>query len=212
MSEAFPERKKFLTKYESETLKVAFESYIQSEGSKVWADEHSSDVRVFHAEKRIPVFHDLYTQMVEYYKESSGYYPDYSFLMVNKVVVKEGNLGSGGGWHRDSWRNQNKVFVFLTTVSTKSGPLEYANKSYGILSRFLHFLSGFKSLRKSDISFIDGKVEPICVEAGEGFYLDTTCLHRGRPIQEGCRVAATLYAFKQSENKLSKTINRFEDL
>jgi len=212
MSEAFPVRKKFLTKDETDSLKAAFEIYIETEGSKIWADESSSDVRVFHAEQRIPAFKDLYGQMVEYYRESSGYYPDYSFLMVNKVVVKEGNLGSGGGWHRDSWRKHNKVFVFLTDVSTKSGPLEYANKSYGFLSRVLHFISGRRSLRKSDISFVDGKIEPICVDAGEGFYLDTTCLHRGRPIQEGCRVAATLYAFKQDKDKLRKTINRFEDL
>lgn len=212
MNKDFPVCRKFLEKDTITILKLAFEDYIKSEGSIIWTDDSLSDVRVFHAEKRIPAFKDLYSQMVEYYRECSGFYPDYSFLMVNKVVVKKGNLGSGGGWHRDSWRNQSKVFVFMTDVTTSSGPLEYANKSYGFLSRACHFVLGRRSLRKSDLSFVDGQVEPICVDAGEGFYLDTTCLHRGRPIQEGYRIAATLYAFNQDEDKLSKTISRFEEL
>jgi hypothetical protein len=210
--ESVPLFKKFLDKNECKFLSCEFNKYLSRVDAKLWCDDLSADIRVFHAEKKILAFKPLYGAMLNYYKDVSGVTPKYSFLILNKISFIDNNLGSGGGWHRDSWRNQNKVFVFLTDVDEKSGPLQFANNSYSLISRCSHFIQERRSLRKKNISKVDGLAKSICIKSGDGFYLNTTCLHRGKPIERGFRIAVTLYAFDQNGIKLESTIKRFENL
>ena len=46
--------------------------------------------------------------------------------MANKLIYKKGNLGSGGGWHRDTFfKKQLKFIIYLSDVGEKNGELFY---------------------------------------------------------------------------------------
>lgn len=189
-----------------------FDEYVESSNCHIWSDDIYADVRVFNAEKKIKEYADLYKKMLDYFCDARGRRPEYSLLMVNRVRAIPGNLGSGGGWHRDSWRNQAKTFVYLSEVSSENGPLEYLPGSGGILNKLAGYLSTGGSLRASSRYCEKQAAEPVFADPGNAFFLDTTYLHRGRPIKEGVRYAATLYTFEGSERRVAVAKSRFEDL
>ncbi|ASJ74605.1 phytanoyl-CoA dioxygenase family protein [Granulosicoccus antarcticus] len=203
-------KKQFLSAIECAGLREQFDVHVGSGNIKIWTDTSESDVRVFHAEKKIPVFQKLYESLKAEYVESFGSEPDYSFLLVNRVVPKQGGLGSGGGWHRDSWFNQCKVFAFLSDVGESNGPLEYIPGSNSLLRKGCDILKYRRSLRVAAGANIEGV--PVLLKAGQGFSMDTTVIHRGRPILEGVRYAATLYAFNLDSRRLVKCKQKFADL
>lgn len=193
-------------------LRNIVDSEVEKDTIKIWRDDTGSDIRIFNAERKIPAFQDLYDRMVEYYTDQRGAAPNYSFLMVNRVVPKPNGAGSGGGWHRDSWMNQNKVFAFLSDVSEENGPFEYIPGTGNIIAKGLDLVRYGRSLRTPDERVADKSKQSLVVSAGQGIYLDTTVLHRGRPIAEGQRYAATLYAFNLDAKRTARSRAKFGDM
>lgn len=179
---------------------------------KIWRDDTNSDIRIFNAERKIPEFQGIYKKMVQYYTDQRGEAPNHSFLMVNRVVPKPDSSGSGGGWHRDSWLNQNKVFVFLSDVNEENGPFEYIPGTGGILPKTIDLIRYGRSLRSPDERVATKPKKSLLVNAGQGIYLDTTILHRGRPIRSGHRYAATLYAFNLNKKRTMRSRARFDNM
>ena len=119
-----------------------------------------------------------------------------------------------GRWHIDSWRPQEKVFLFLSDTSEKSGPFEFipkTNKNLFRLRKALEpgfFFDHFSMLKKSSVrrytSIPECKIlsllnkgyeaRPVLVKAGTVMVINSSKLiHRARPCKEVERHALTAY-------------------
>ena len=54
------------------------------------------------------------------------------YVMANKVIYKDYNLGSGQGWHKDNIARQLKFMIYLNDVDSENGPFQYLLKSQKI--------------------------------------------------------------------------------
>ena len=122
--------------------------------------------------------------------------------LAAKVVAKPKNLGSGGGWHRDSmYEKQIKAISYLSDVDGDNGPFQYVvgSHSKGSVLRTLdlHHGPNLKRFRADDLErwceSNQERVETIVGSAGDVILVDTRGLHRGMPIISGTRYALTNY-------------------
>ena len=119
-----------------------------------------------------------------------------------------------GRWHIDSWRSQEKVFLFLSDTTEKSGPLEFIPNTHKFWFRlkkalepgffFNHFSMFKKGISRQYSSIPEKKIEalfnsgyktkPLLVKAGTVLVINSAKLiHRARPCKEGQRHALTAY-------------------
>ena len=103
-------------------LKISFEKFLNNK-NYLWNDSTGSDSRIFGIdlidEKFKKIFEtDLLNSVFDNYISSNT---KYSFVMANKVIFKSGNLGSGGGWHRDTFFQKQLKFIVLSDVNKKWG-------------------------------------------------------------------------------------------
>ncbi|WP_226635053.1 phytanoyl-CoA dioxygenase family protein [Brevundimonas poindexterae] len=191
------------------TLRATVDRTLAANAVSLWRDECDSDVRIYNAERKVPEFRPLFESMLAHYTAKRGTAPNHAFLMVNRVTPKPGNQGSGNGWHRDTWISQHKVFVFLSDVGEANGPFEYIPGSNSPVAKVRDVVRYRRSLRVPE-DHVRGPGTLLTVTAGEGVFFDTTTLHRGSPIREGERYAATLYAFDARGKKLQRSRERFD--
>ena len=132
----------------------------------------------------------------------------------NYPLTEDHQKNSMGRWHIDSWRSQEKVFLFLSDTSEKSGPLEFipnTHKTFFRLKKALEpgfFFNYFGMLKKGvprryssipdkkiEALFNNGyKTKPLLVKAGTVLVINSAKLiHRARPCTEGQRHALTAY-------------------
>lgn len=177
-------------------LKISFEKFLNNK-NYLWNDSTGSDSRIFGIdlidEKFKKIFEtDLLNSVFDNYISSNT---KYSFVMANKVIFKSGNLGSGGGWHRDTFfQKQLKFIVYLSDVNKKNGAFEYIPKSHFKSSKIFDLLTRLsqKNIRryanknyKNAIKYTGSK--------GDLLIVDTSGVHRGSPIEKGVRYALTNY-------------------
>jgi hypothetical protein len=137
------------------------------------------------------------------FERQTGKPPAFSFVMVNHVDARTCPIGSGAGWHRDAFAGQYKAFVYLTDVDRESqGPFCYlpaSNSWLFLLPSLLHRLAtGGHRYRDWAIDLlrkVGVKRQPVHARAGVPFFTNTAFVHRGLPISEGERIAATLYMY-----------------
>jgi hypothetical protein len=183
-------------------LRDFIESTLADAKANVWRDDLCSDERIYGAERLFPEIETL-LPIDEMRKQGESYLgchlPHY-FVLAARLQYREGNVGSGGGWHRDSpFTPQFKFIAYLSNVGEENGPFEYVPRTHSSIHKFK---SKF-SLGKMRFSAEEVKgqwEETSIVVADEGSILiaDTKGLHRGRPIRKGKRYACTVYFF---ENK-----------
>ena len=139
--------KNFITKKSCEKLVKQIDSSIES-GNVSWTDKKKSDVRIFGFENLFPNSANLFKSIDYLYGSYIDNNKKSSVLMANKVNFVIDNLGSGGGWHRDSLnRRQLKFMIYLNRVNEENGPFEYLMGSHRLNSKLKtnHFL--FKKTR-----------------------------------------------------------------
>lgn len=130
------------------------------------------------------------------------------FTMANKVDFIPGNLGSGGGWHRDSpHQRQVKSILYLSNVQEINGAFEYligTHKPSDALVKRIFSNLAFNQSRFND-KVVDEiiKVNPskhvvLTGKPGTLVLVDTRGIHRGSPIKSGVRYALTNYFFEKS--------------
>lgn len=115
-----------------------------------------------------------------------------------------------GRWHLDSFRRQLKIFVFLTNVSSDSGPFEILPGTHARLPKAKELLKGkritvrdligrtrtYSSLPEASVDDLVAKgysIKTFDVSAGTAVLVDTSCVHRARPCLSGSRYALTTY-------------------
>ena len=175
---------------------VAQQVIVQPDGdTRYWG----VDVRQSGVLRRLKEFGEAH------FKAVVGKPPVTSMVMVNHISARRAPTGSGGGWHRDSFRAQYKAIAYLTDVDWASqgafcclpgsnGPLIRA------MSAFYRLLTGGN--RYSD-RLISGMLklglhkEVLLSKAGVPVFVDTSLIHRGLPISQGCRVTAFVYMFEK---------------
>ncbi len=140
-------------------------------------------------------------------------YASHRMSMINVLDAskREGDFGSGEGWHCDSpFSHQLKIFTFLTKVSSENGPLRiipfthssknklkihnYLRKD---LSDFRYTEEEIKKLLESD----EFSIKEMTCEPGSRFLVDTRIIHAGKPINKEKRIAVTDYYFKNINEK-----------
>jgi len=171
------------------------------DGTKCWSDARQSDQRCFYAEllsAEIASFahnKDFSTVASELLEREIGLLG----CMANRTRFVEGNLGSGGGWHRDmSYRNGFKALVYLVDVNEKNGCFQYIPKSSKVAHHLLKTPTPDKyQYTDEDVYNMTGgkpnSIFDVTGKAGTLVLFDTNGVHRGKPIEQGERYALTNY-------------------
>jgi hypothetical protein len=133
--------------------------------------------------------------------------PRRSFIMINRIDAERCPNGSGGGWHRDSFRRQYKAFTYLTRVESESqGPFCFIPASnsppFRLISALHRLITGAN--RYSDLGirrFVTWWCIPqaVIVNPGIPFFVDSSLIHRGLPISDGERIMAALYILAKDD-------------
>lgn len=179
------------------------DNIIKENNPNVWHDENYSDHRLFGIDKKNRlyqkfIFSDVDAPARNYLTPKDGY------IMTNKVVFKDNNKGSGGGWHRDSYLYpQVKLIVYLNDVDETNGAFEYIRKSHRLGRKLQDVVWGRYNKNSKPSRFNDEIInkyyrdESVVLKgkAGTGIFVDTSGLHRGMPLQQGVRYAFTNYYF-----------------
>ena len=190
----------------NELLSTVRDEHSNSDSLKVF--DKGADERLFGIDRSSDKFNFFIDDpLFNYFSYTiQGYSSSTKLVMSNIIRPISGNLGSGGGWHRDSpFRNQFKAFLFLTDVTLETGPLCFIEGS--------HQADNMKKVSKllnkplSEYRFTDEEVETainslglkkvyVTCKAGSMLVANVRGLHRGTPIEQGERVALTNYYFK----------------
>lgn len=130
---------------------------------------------------------------------------DVAFTLGAILSADKNNLGSGGGWHRDSTVRQFKVMVYLSDVGVNEGPFQIIEKSHHFLNcvrdnRIMNLRYGDVRINVSDIGRLlnatgHGRLHTLTGKAGTVLIFDSSAIHRGSPIKNGERLALTNYYF-----------------
>ena len=167
-------------------------------------DTEQSDHRIWGGERAsagIKVFHDdpfLASIGAAYLKTDLRNMT----TLAAKLVAREKNRGSGGGWHRDSmYEGQFKAIVYLSDVTINDGPFRYvvgSNTRVNIMQTLgLHQTSSLKDYQEFDFDAwcerTGHQIETITGSAGDVVLVDTRGIHRGMPVNAGPRFALTNY-------------------
>lgn len=189
-------KENFLTKMECDLLISQVESYVEN-GCISWIDEVESDIRIFNFSSDVFSTNDhldLYGLYAKYISSKTCN----KFIMANKLVYRENNKGSGGGWHRDNLnKRQLKFMIYLNDVDEYGGAFEYIPESHKVSSKLL--TNSFNNYFRYDLDDISklypNKSIKLSGRAGTLIAFDSSGLHRGSPILKGKRYALTQYMF-----------------
>lgn len=173
----------------------------------IFKDDTQSDTRAFganHVSEPIEAFCSN-RDILDILETYEGRKIKLKFTMANYLIPKEGNKGSGAGWHRDApRRKQTKAFLYLTDVDSTSGPFQFIKGTHKPLDVLKHQVMGLLHMDQKRIT--DEEVETILknpkysitevtAKAGDLILADTRAIHRGKPIVQGERIALTNYYF-----------------
>ncbi|MBK8567480.1 MAG: hypothetical protein IPN76_30200 [Saprospiraceae bacterium] len=128
------------------------------------------------------------------------------FTLAGRIKAKEGNLGSGQGWHRDTPNPyQFKALIYLTDVEMDNGPFEIIEGTQEPNSMFDGIWKAnmmFQQHRMSEgeienlLRYPKFKTKTFTAKAGTVILVSTFAIHRGMPINLGERYALTNYYFQ----------------
>lgn len=127
------------------------------------------------------------------------------FPMLGRIDAVPNNVGSGGGWHRDSpLVSQFKAIAYLSDVSDAHGPFQYivgSHKPLQVLADSFEFDFKYSQYRFTSeeidrvIKKYPQKLKTLTAPAGTILLVNTRGIHRGMPIRNGTRYAITNYYF-----------------
>ncbi|MEX2597039.1 MAG: phytanoyl-CoA dioxygenase family protein [Salibacteraceae bacterium] len=178
-----------------------FERFIEH----VWKDDQGADNRLFGSENHMKSAREFH-QFVEQNTILKSYMRmQHSFctVMAGRIQAIGNNIGSGGGWHRDTAEyRQVKAIMYLTDVGIENGPFQFWEKShhrsnYLKISKLLG--KNWNERRFSDEEIQNSKISDffslasVSAPAGTIIMADTSGIHRGAAIVKGTRYAFTEY-------------------
>jgi len=195
----------FFTSKQIAILNEKIDALLENPQVNLWVDKQQCDHRIYFAENYLEelkpiLYHD---QTLEILKNEYGYTNPVGLAMIGHLVYKHGNVGSGGGWHRDSvFQNQIKTFCYLTKTSENNGPFALIKESHKWKNIFIAAVKHKINLKDSRISdsslnqYMEKsniKLTTFTGEAGDSFIANTRCIHGGMPIKFGTRRIVFFY-------------------
>lgn len=171
----------------------------------IFSEKKDDDIRIFGFERVLKkditeLFFNIDNQAsMRFFKKK----PIAQTLMVNKTFtsVKKKGLGSGGGWHRDSYiQPQMKTIFYLTKVSEENGPFTYLKPKFKLLSRYYPIKTRLNENFDKKFNFFSKKTSIVSKKPGLGFSIISNYIHRGLPVKNGIRYALTVYSFLNERN------------
>ena len=127
-----------------------------------------------------------------------------AFTLGARLCYAAGNAGSGEGWHRDSFVAQFKAIVYLSDVDASNGPFQLlldSEKLPRIAKDLVRGRIGFQQNRIAEaqvdrlIEREPARLRTFTAAAGTLLLVNTSAIHRGKPIEHGTRYALTNYYF-----------------
>lgn len=190
----------------SDVCELIINKFDELNEKQIVSVKKKDDVRIYGFEKVLDknitnFFFDIDTKSsIKFFQKK----PLYQTLMVNKTFVapeKKFNSGSGGGWHRDSYfQNQLKTIFYLTKVSIENGPFTFLEPKLKIFSRFYPTKTRLSNDADKKLDFCSNKISIISDRPGLGFSIISNYIHRGIPLINGVRYAITVYSFYKKNN------------
>ena len=186
------------------------DDFISKHPEQLWIDDKQSDFRAngFNFKSsQVQEFLDNEFLLFILEKSQRRGPLTYRFTLGSKVIVKKDNLGSGGGWHRDSiWERQVKAMLYLDDVEEENGPFQYIRYSHNSLRTIYHMIKYKFGYYKN--RFKDSEIEPLVKseknnletvsgKKGTLVLFNSRAFHRGMPIKKGARYALTNYYFNK---------------
>ncbi|WP_348709019.1 phytanoyl-CoA dioxygenase family protein [uncultured Pseudoalteromonas sp.] len=195
----------FYTSEECCRFRKKIDALIESNSTNVWIDESGADHRIYFVNEVDDDFNDFYenSKIRSILKNYTGTNEPKGMLLAARIDAKDGNIGSGGGWHRDSpITHQFKAICYLSDVETEHGPFQFIKKSHLKLDVFKSYLTNL--FNPGQYRFNDSEVErymnktsksisELTAEQGTVVYADTKGIHRGKPIVRGSRYVLFCY-------------------
>jgi len=185
----------------------------QLSGSKnLNIDEQDSDHRIFGSEKYSELINDFYKDnflldIAQNYFQGKIWN---SNTLAARIDYKKGNLGSGGGWHRDAHHYQFKAIIYLSDVTIENGPFQILQGSHKLDRVFddmetMNITSMTTRYTHQQVTkLIDQKPNEykiLTAKAGTLLLADTSTIHTGMPIKKGNRYTLFNYYYPSYENK-----------
>lgn len=163
-----------------------------------------SDVRIFGVEAASPLLRSFYAdpRLLSLASATLRAPALNAFTLGARLDYRPGNLGSGEGWHRDSFVAQFKALLYLTDVDDRSGPFQLiaaSQKLTWLANDIVQARLGLLQNRVSDeqvARLLAGRPERLrtfSASAGTLLLVDTSAVHRGKPIEVGTRLSLTNY-------------------
>lgn len=201
----------FINKNECIKIIKTIEDKIANNPDGISEDKIKSDQRIFFSENLSDEIYNFSDEIYNFFcneviKNVGEAYTTFKlkagFTMANKLSYKIGNLGSGGGWHKDAYYSQYKAILYLTDVSSENGPFQFIKNSHKLLNTLnisIKLRKGYPDTRfsENDLKIILDKEKLKTLEASAGSLIlfDGSLIHRGAPIKKGIRYALTNYYF-----------------
>lgn len=196
----------FLSRKECTRYRKKIDALIESNDSNVWCDDEGADHRVYFINEVDELFQDFY----EHKKIRSvlaayvGTEQPKGMLLAAKIEHVPGNLGSGGGWHRDSpVTHQFKAICYLNDVTSENGPFQYIKQSHKKLNVLKNYFN--KVFKPGQYRFSEQEIEHY-LDKNQGYqvtdntakegtlvFADTKGIHRGKPLNSGSRYVLFCY-------------------
>ena len=183
----------------SELCELIINKFDELNEKKIISQSFNDDIRIFGFEKVLDkdivnLFFDIDNKAsMKFFKKK----PVYQTLMVNKTFVPSDklSLGSGSGWHRDSYiKRQMKTIYYLTKVNIENGPFTYLEPKLNIFSRYYPMKTRLSENADNRLNFCSNKISITSEKPGLGFSIITNYIHRGIPITKNVRYAIQVYS------------------
>lgn len=204
----------YISKEICEKIKIIIDEYIHKNPEMTWSDKLGSDVRIHGAENISQEMKNMVINKINFTKKIGQQYSrrniDLYMMMANRITFKQSNLGSGQGWHKDSYSTQFKSILYLNDVDENNGPFQIIKNSTSnifMLKLFYNLKKKFPSTRFSELEIKkitkNYQISEITGKAGTLILVDTSYLHRGKPLSKknACRYALTNYFFPKIDFK-----------
>ncbi len=181
------------------------EALMEKYANQMWRDDEDADHRLYGINRVSNRFDSFYhDDKINRLLTTCERAPvKAGFTLGGKIIAREHNKGSGGGWHRDSvYSRQLKSIAYLTAVDDDNGPFQYLEGSHRLDEmRAVSARFGFPvynnrfsdELMEQIIGSMPDKLKTFTAKAGTVILIDTRGLHRGMPIRKGIRYALTNY-------------------
>lgn len=187
----------FYTQEECLALKKEVDKLVEKrrEEKKLWIDPFGADKRCFAAEDD--------SELIAKYNKNKfcNSVADNVFegkiecsnTLAAHIEYKEGNIGSGQGWHRDGNHFQFKAIVYLSDVEVKDGPFQImqgSHKPKNILRDINLVNHDGVNLRFSDnqvqklVEKYPDNYKVLTAKAGTLVFADTSALHTGMKLSK----------------------------